>query len=187
MNVDTENALRDWKWLQSAVVEKLTVNKLNVRDAAAQIGCGHATISRIANGYEPSVPVYLALVQWLRGTSAIRNCTCISYNLPQPYQTTPEAVLTIPDWVKSEKLTVCVDACIAPVIKRLWSKKVWTLGSCCGHNVDANRAIVVDRTDRPRAAAVVRAMGDTAHILAWELVEGDVYHAALPSFGGAND
>jgi hypothetical protein len=30
--------------------------------------------------------------------------------------------------------TKCIDACIAPVIQKLWDGGIWTSGCCCGHN-----------------------------------------------------
>ncbi len=102
-------------------------------------------------------------------------CTCISYNRPEPYQTTPEVVLSVPVRFGWHKETVCVDACIAGLVQQLWDANIWTLGSCCGHNVEADRAVIVDRTDREKAATVIRTIGDSARILAWELVEGYTY------------
>lgn len=100
-------------------------------------------------------------------------CKCISYNRPLPYQTEQSVVLDVPDWVGSEKLTVCVDACIAPVVKALWEARIWTLGSCCGHNGEFPRTIIVDRSDRKRAEEVIASLGDSAIIQAWELVGPD--------------
>lgn len=39
-----------------------------------------------------------------------------------------------PDREKRE--TVCIDACIIPEIKYLWSLCIETMGCCCGHHLD---------------------------------------------------
>lgn len=98
------------------------------------------------------------------------SCSCISYNQPQPQQTVPEVVLTTPFWASTDRRTVCVDACIVPVIKALWDAKIWTLGCCCGHGDPEQRSVIVDRADRKAAEAVIAGMGDGARVLAWELV-----------------
>lgn len=104
-------------------------------------------------------------------------CRCRSYNQSAPHESDPEVVLDVPDWAGSERETICVDACIAHVIRALWEARVWTLGCCCGHNGRFKRSVIVNRPDRERAAAIIRALGDDATILAWELVEGDAYPA----------
>lgn len=61
-------------------------------------------------------------------------CDCRSYNAQVGI--IPEVVLPRPDWlpVGERENGVPVDACIAPVIQRLWDEGVQTLSSCCGHN-----------------------------------------------------
>lgn len=99
-------------------------------------------------------------------------CRCVSYNQPEPYQSVPQVLLDVPEWAGSERKNIAVDACIAPVIRALWQARIWTLGCCCGHN-KPSRSVIVDRSDRKGAARIIRAMGDDAKVLAWELVEGD--------------
>jgi len=41
----------------------------------------------------------------------------------------PENICT---WKKVR--TICIDACIVPQIKELWTEGYETLGCCCGHN-----------------------------------------------------
>lgn len=106
-------------------------------------------------------------------------CSCISYNRPQPYQTTPSRILTTPDWAQHHRETISVDECIADTILALWDARIWTLNCCCGHNGEFDRGVIVDRSDRERAAAVLRSMGETAQVLAWELVAGDASPPAL--------
>ncbi len=103
-----------------------------------------------------------------------RECTCISYNRPEPHQTTQSAVLQPPDWVPMEAgRTVCVDACIAHIIKALWDARIWTLNSCCGHNGQFMRSVIVDREDRARAEAVIADLDDDMIVQTWELVPSD--------------
>lgn len=68
---------------------------------------------------------------------------CKSYN--GDFGELPEIVLKAPKW--SEKKTICVDNCIADVIKYLWDKNVATLGSCCGHG-KTNPDIVVGENEK---------------------------------------
>lgn len=102
-------------------------------------------------------------------------CRCISYNRTHTHQDVPSRVLEIPEWVRSQKYTVCVDDCIAHAVLALWDAKIWTLNSCCGHNGAFRRCIIVDKSDRERAATVLRDIGEAAEVAAWELVYGDTY------------
>ncbi len=62
-------------------------------------------------------------------------CNCKSYNLDDPgCGKDEEVILTPPKSLGMEKETICVDACIAHVIRHLWGKGIPTLGCCCGHN-----------------------------------------------------
>ena len=54
-------------------------------------------------------------------------CDCWSYNANEGV--TPNAVPRLPP----NGQLVCVDACISQVIQRLWTHRIWTAGSCCGH------------------------------------------------------
>jgi len=63
-------------------------------------------------------------------------CDCLSYNgQGRIGGTTPEVALSqhryFPD---APRDIICVDACIAEVIERLWAAGVRTEGCCCGHN-----------------------------------------------------
>jgi hypothetical protein len=55
-------------------------------------------------------------------------CNCHSYNLG--IGEVPEVVMTHP----LTRREVSIDACIAHVIRHLWSYHIWTAGCCCGHN-----------------------------------------------------
>ncbi|KRE07490.1 hypothetical protein ASE63_22590 [Bosea sp. Root381] len=38
---------------------------ITMREAAVEIGCGHATVSRVCNGKTPDVENYLRISKWL--------------------------------------------------------------------------------------------------------------------------
>lgn len=97
-------------------------------------------------------------------------CTCRSYNSPQPHQASPKVILNTPIWTHSDRRTVPVDACIAPVILARWDAQIWTVSCCCGHNGVLPRHVVVDRTDRKAAEAVIAGLGVQMPVRAWELV-----------------
>ncbi len=105
-------------------------------------------------------------------------CNCRSYNRPDWGGDEPEVVLPVPEWAGSERQTICVDACIADEVKVLWAARIWTLGSCCGHNGAAPRMVIVDRADREKAARLLRLIGRGTQIAAWELIYGDRHAAA---------
>ena len=89
-------------------------------------------------------------------------CDCQSYNRPESTGATPEVVLDyamyFPD---TNRPTVCVDACIAPVIERLWSEGIRTRHSCCGHNgLFGSASVGLDEPDSvARAAEILREDG----------------------------
>lgn len=47
---------------------------------------------------------------------------------------TPEVLLIPPKDLGIGKDSICVDACIAEIIKHIWAHGIMTLNSCCGHN-----------------------------------------------------
>lgn len=104
-------------------------------------------------------------------------CTCRSYNLPEPWQTDEEVILTVPEYFHQDRKTICVDRCIAPAVLALWEAHIWTQGCCCGHNTDI-RWVIVDRVDRTNAETVLTQIGDPALIYAWELIgpNGEVFN-----------
>lgn len=59
------------------------------------------------------------------------SCKCISYNRPDLGGIDDIVVLPPPPW--SKKTGICVDACIAESIRRLWAEGIITRGCCCGH------------------------------------------------------
>lgn len=88
-------------------------------------------------------------------------CDCTSYNRPEPYQKTPSAILTPPEWAHHEgDGGVCVDACIADQVQALWGAKIWTLSTCCGHNGESPRHVVVHKDDAVRARNLLQEQFD---------------------------
>lgn len=72
--------------------------------------------------------VGVVMTDTINSQTKVLKCSCHSYN--GDTGTVKEILLTSPDGEK----TVAIDACIAPVIKKLWDNGIWTIGSCCGHN-----------------------------------------------------
>lgn len=71
----------------------------------------------------------------VRHNVVARICNCHSYNADTEGK--PNVVLTVPAAIRAQtddRETVCIDACIAPVISALWEYGLPTLNSCCGHN-----------------------------------------------------
>lgn len=99
-------------------------------------------------------------------------CDCISYNRPEPHQKTTETILETPKWARDggAQDSICVDACIADAVKALWRAKIWTLGSCCGHNNPDLRGIIVEKGDRIAAMAILKGIDPSIKIGAWELI-----------------
>lgn len=60
-------------------------------------------------------------------------CNCRSYNKPEWGGTNPELALD-PPWWAERGTWICVDPCIAHVIRHLWENDVVTKACCCGHN-----------------------------------------------------
>lgn len=57
----------------------------------------------------------------------LKLCDCHSYN--GDFGTIPTVQIQ-----HKTAGTKSIDACIAPVIQKLWDNDIWTIGSCCGHN-----------------------------------------------------
>lgn len=99
-------------------------------------------------------------------------CNCASYNAATPGD--PEVILTIKDYFPemiSDRETVCVDRCIAPVVQLLWQAGIWTLNSCCGHNKEAP-SIITEQPDAERALSLLLKGGfPQVRVLAWKLCD----------------
>lgn len=69
-------------------------------------------------------------------------CDCMSYNGQGSIGgQTPERVLNLRTYFPdADRETVCVDACIADTIEKLWAAGVKTVACCCGHNGEVSVA-----------------------------------------------
>lgn len=63
-------------------------------------------------------------------------------------------ILNIPNYMKIEnggyystKTTVSIDMCLVEEIKRLWHKKIHTMGCCCGHGKSNGYIQVLTKED----------------------------------------
>jgi hypothetical protein len=111
-------------------------------------------------------------------------CKCHSYN--NETGSTPERILDwapyFPEMAKNaERTDVCVDACIANEVERLWKAGILTVGSCCGHGMPERRSIVISDSYGHRADDARNLVGPKTKILYWKLGE----HAA-PSQPASN-
>lgn len=97
-------------------------------------------------------------------------CECISYNQPQPNQSVTERVLTPPASLNLGRDTVCVDACIVEQVEALWSAGVVTLSTCCGHNDDAKRHVVVAPEHTAIAKQTLERFDRPLTVYCWMLV-----------------
>lgn len=97
-------------------------------------------------------------------------CECISYNGQKPGQTgIPEVVLMAPDWVRQDRRTIPVDACIVDHILALWDYHIWTEGCCCGHNGQYPRTVIVHSSDHLAAQTLLDARGADMQVMSWQL------------------
>lgn len=96
------------------------------------------------------------------------SCDCKSYN--KQTGTVEEVVLPRPDWMPEGQRVngIPVDACIAEVVRYLWSKGVVTLGSCCGHNKNPP-SLILEQTHRNYAE--IRQYLAQVDTRSWELLQ----------------
>lgn len=97
-------------------------------------------------------------------------CDCISYNRPEPYQKTPSRILTPSESLGLGKETICVDACIADQVEAMWAAGVATLSTCCGHNGQFDRHVVVVPEHAEKAKAALADFPDPLVVYCWRLV-----------------
>lgn len=101
-------------------------------------------------------------------------CTCYSYNADWPPKdapgTAPNVELPLPGGDK----TICVDACIADVVRTLLEEDFELLGSCCGHNTAPPSLIVANGTSGVEMTLLRRRLRQLDArpwtILRWELI-----------------
>ena len=103
---------------------------------------------------------------------SIKKCDCISYNQPRDYQKTPSIKISIltsvlPNGSKQYK-DVMIDACIKDEIQLLWDNSISTLSSCCGHNGEFPRSIVINsKNDAQKAKELLPHF----EICYWDLIK----------------
>lgn len=95
-------------------------------------------------------------------------CDCISYNQPKPWQKTESRVLDqARHFSDTGKPKVCVDACIADVIERLWAAGVRTGGCCCGHNGPPPTVFLYDPQYAETAFEILASDHRQWHVIFW--------------------
>lgn len=92
------------------------------------------------------------------------DCDCHSYNARTG--STPEVILVEPSTGRKRS----IDACMAPLIARLWDAGVGTLGCCCGHGTRAAAVLLSDVGDRNQAMQIAsETYGREVRIEVWTL------------------
>ncbi|WP_427192601.1 hypothetical protein [Serratia marcescens] len=82
-------------------------------------------------------------------------CNCHSYNAQAG--ATPNVEMAVPDALVSDgRHIVCIDACIATVIRALWNEGLKTLSCCCGHGRDVPSVIIPEHADINKYFAVIK-------------------------------
>ena len=94
-------------------------------------------------------------------------CDCISYNKPEWGGTRPSALLPAPSWANGRPV-ICVDACMAGLIRALWDAGVKTRDCCCGHNRRIPH-VMIENPDQVRLASEVveRVYTRSVHVIVW--------------------
>ena len=85
-----------------------------------------------------------------------------------------ERILTLPAWIPKDNAdqTVCVDSCIADVIRKLWEHNICTLGCCCGHGQHPPEVIIDSDNDGKMVGRLLRRIDDRPwKVLQWRLTE----------------
>lgn len=115
-------------------------------------------------------------------------CTCYSYNADWPPKDAPDTAPTVVLEVPGEDRTVCVDACIADVVRTLMQEGFAFSGSCCGHNLNPPSLILASDNDSGVTIALLRSRLEQLDprpwtILRWELraypANGEPYTESL--------
>jgi hypothetical protein len=99
------------------------------------------------------------------------SCNCHSYN--KRTGETPEVVLDPNDYFDwdAPARKVCIDACIAELVKELWRNRVWTGGSCCGHGSVPLSVIIESVKDGDKALEIMKRDGRDFELLCWKLCD----------------
>ena len=91
-----------------------------------------------------------------------------------------QVVVDLPEWLwpERETRTVCIDSCIVENVRALWDSKIYTLGSCCGHDGEFGNPSVIlhehemKQEDVERALSVLHGIdGRKWTIKQWRLVD----------------
>lgn len=66
-----------------------------------------------------------------------------------------------------------VDPCIADDVAALWDAKIWTIGSCCGHNTNPPSVVLSSESDAQQASEILadRDPSRPWAVLFWALCE----------------
>jgi len=93
-------------------------------------------------------------------------CDCHSYNWEIGFEK--------PVQFSYDGKTIEIDSCIAEVINHLWTNKIDTLGSCCGHNKESP-SVVISTNENPAEVRKLLLEVDNRNwiIMRWELIK---YH-----------
>ena len=92
-------------------------------------------------------------------------CSCQSYNRPDLGGDNPPVIMK-GKFVK--KIGITVDACLEPIIQKLWDEGIPTDNSCCGHNGKLGKpSIILKEKDAIKAKEIV---GTDIEIMYWKLL-----------------
>jgi len=94
-------------------------------------------------------------------------CNCKSYNLTTLGGEKESVVLDFPF---TEGKTVCIDACIAEEIQKMWQYGFITSGSCCGHNKNSPSVIVDQSQSKEHREWIDQHLERKWDVLSWKLV-----------------
>ena len=98
-------------------------------------------------------------------------CNCKSYNLNIGEE--PSVILTPPEnlfkQMDRDTRSICIDKCIANVIKHLWNHNIVTLGSCCGHNEKSPSVVIANYYLVSKVRNLIREVDDRRWVIwVWE-------------------
>lgn len=85
-----------------------------------------------------------------------------------------ETILPLPAWIPKDNgnRTVCVDSCIADVIKTLWEHNILTLGCCCGHGKESPSVVIDSGVDGVAVRELLKRIDARPwRVLQWKLTE----------------
>lgn len=101
-------------------------------------------------------------------------CDCFSYNAGKG--SVPSVVLDPSEYFDHPSKRVAIDHCISQQIEMLWKNRIWTEGSCCGHNGlfgDSGPSVIVsDGSDAKLAKKLLKAYDPDRNwvVKQWQLI-----------------